>query len=252
MEELIEIINELSSSSAIELKEDDKKEISSRIKQIYSDTFRYSYSFLSAILEDKLPEEREQIEYNLRELLPYFDDDDEKSKKFYKLLDHVSLESMRLNRMAKVEYFSDEAAIQKQEVEKIYHEIEKKVSKLNKRVDHSYGQIVSILGIFTAIVLSCVFAFQFFQSSLNVLSDVNFYKVLFFCLIISFTIFNLVFMLLFVIGKLSGMSLAVNYNIGKAKHKNALNMLRVKYPYVFYFNVVIVLLSAAVYFLKCR
>ena len=141
MEELIEIINELSSSSAIELKEDDKKEISSRIKQIYSDTFRYSYSFLSAILEDKLPEEREQIEYNLRELLPYFDDDDEKSKKFYKLLDHVSLESMRLNRMAKVEYFSDEAAIQKQEVEKIYHEIEKKVSKLNKRVDHSYGSI---------------------------------------------------------------------------------------------------------------
>ena len=154
--------------------------------------------------------------------------------------------------MAKVEYDSGVTEISRQEVEDLYNEIKKKVNKLNKRVDSSYGQIVSILGIFTGIVLSCVFAMQLFQSSLSNLNYDNFYLILLLTLVVSFAAFNLVFMLLFVVGKLSGMSLSVNYNIGKAKHKNAINMLRIKYPYVFYFDIVIIGLAVLIYITKCR
>ena len=252
MDELLQIIDELSAPSSIELTEEQKVGFSVRIKKIYSNTFRHSYSDLSAKLEEKLPEEREQIEYNLREICPLFNEDDDRTAKFYKLLDHVSLESIRLNRMAKVEYYSGVTEISRQEVEDLYNEIKGKVNKLNRRVDSSYGQIVSILGIFTGIVLSCVFAMQLFQSSLSNLNYDNFYLILLLTLVVSFAAFNLVFMLLFVVGKLSGMSLSVNYNIGKAKHKNAINMLRIKYPYVFYFDIVIIGLAALIYITKCR
>lgn len=254
MDELLKIINELSAPSSIELTQENKENFYQRIKNIYSNvSFRYSYSELSAILEEKCPEEREQIEFNLREISYLFDDDDdEKIAKFYKLLDHISLESMRLNRMAKVEYFSSAAEQSRQEVNDLYAYIKGKVNQLNRRVDRSYGQIVSILGIFTGIVLSCVFALQLFQSSFSNLKEENFYFILLLVLVVTFALFNTIFMLLFVIGKLTGMTLAVNYNIGKARHKNAINMLRIKYPYVFYFNIVVVVLALLVYIFKCR
>lgn len=252
MNELLAFIDKLASTDSLELTDEKKKELSDELKGIYSSKFLYFYSILSSALEEKLPDEREQIEYNLRQLFSYFDEDDDCAVKFHKLYDHISLESIRLNRMSAVEYYSENAFTQRMEAEKLYSEMEKNANRLNRRINNSYSQIVSILGIFTGIVLSCVFAMQLFQSSLSNLTDTNFYKILLFCLIISFAIFNLVFMLLYVIGKLSGISLAVNYNIGVSKHRNAFNMLISKYPYVFYFDVAISLLAIVVYIFKCR
>lgn len=252
MEELLGLLKKLALPSNIELDNSSKQEFYRQFEKIYVEDFRHSYSEISVAMEEFCPEERDQVVENIKELSHLQNISNTFQKKIHKLYDHVSLEVVRLNRMAKVEYYSNMVDVQKENIENLYNELNKNVKSLNKRVNHSLGQIVAILGIFTGIVLSCVFAFQFFQGALSGLKDNNLHQLLLLSIVVGFAVFNIVFMLMFVVAKLAGMTIAVDYSYPKAYRRNAINTLRRKYPYVFYFDFFMIVCALIIYFFKCR
>lgn len=127
------------------------------------------YSQISQTIFSK-KSEFEQIE-NISEVISktatehcssILDESEELSRRFYKLIDHMRLASFQISEIA--EHFSSESEGMTTEIEnskrklkEIENELKLKgesVENLNKEITKIYTQFVSILGIFTAIVIS--------------------------------------------------------------------------------------------------
>lgn len=216
------------------------------------DEFRHSYARISEILESLHPDQQDSLsDYvaQIRDVCPKVLEDqgfplerrNEIQKKLFKLCDHVALECIRLGRMKRVEHIGINAAKALDSADEQLKAAEEKTAELGKRVTDYHAQSISILGIFSGLVVTVTGVLQFTSSGLQNLSDMNAGKIVLFVAVSFLFLFNVLFMLMYCISRIAGTSLASNCrnrNCSDCKHcKHQLKRLSTKYPYVFWFDV---------------
>lgn len=256
MEELLSLLEELakdidffSANEEQKLKELESKSESyySRFEKIYSDGFRHTYSQLSNFSEKKLKADtRIVLNDLLLVVVTYSVDKDESSdvsKSLLKLIDHLQLESVRLNRFEQIKEIESNFNENAKNVNAILDKSDDQLKNVEGRVGGLMQQIISIIGIFSGIVVAFTVSSSMFSGVFENINDLNIWRVLLTFDIFAMILFNLLFMLLFCVSKLSGRSIAVRENNGVVKKEKSLSDFLYRFPYVKWANIIFIILG---------
>lgn len=220
---------------------DAAREFLKRFDEVYADaSFRHSYSLLSRCLGTYQADERDSVPVVLArvvEVAAYREQTEENArvlKSLQKLLDHVELECLRLNRMDEIRNLAATSKSQQQEASKITQKVSEDAKLLETKVKGFHEQSITILGIFSAVVVGFMAEISLFTKGFETLTAENVCAVLFYCDVVGVIVFDTLFMLIFFVAKIAGFSLAVS----KHERKNGVWIVRTffNYPYVYCFN----------------
>ena len=220
---------------------------------IYEDPdFRHSYSMISSALSGYDPAQRDSIRPYLEEIVEFSEKQPDQvvvskiTKSLRKLEDHIELEVIRLNRMRQIEFLADQARNAQNESIALNKKTGNTVKQLENRVTGFHEQSITILGIFSAVVVGFMAELSMFTSGFNKLTSENLYTITFYSVAVGIIIFNTLFMLIFFIAEMSG------HSIGKkgVSARNWLCSTWHRYPYVYCFNIFAALFLIALAFLQ--
>ena len=194
---LKEYLFEMSVSS---MDETDVRRMAIKLKSLYTENFRHSYSdFFPIILEIAGEENKYNLEYltnnleSVRSLVEfsYVSGDKEFNTLYFpltKLSDHINLEVARYNYYSINEQKVGDLEIKNQGLQVELQNASEKLDKAVKTAGEIQTQYVTILGIFAAIILAFVGSFTFSTTLLDHIGESNIY-----CLVIIGAIIGLVF-----------------------------------------------------------
>lgn len=186
-----------------------------KLEVLYSEKFRHSYSeFFNLILDLGKDESGYDLTYlatNLMELTALLDSTMESkpnskrksfSKSLAKLSDHINLEIGRWNY-----YQSRDEKIQLTEMKiialnKETSEASKETKKLKRQLDNSQKEYISILGIFSSVVLTFTAGIAFSTSVLENIHQASVYRLVLGVLLIAFVLINVIFLLFHYVDKM--------------------------------------------------
>ncbi|MDT7931422.1 hypothetical protein [Clostridium perfringens] len=235
-----------------------------KFKEIYSCEYRHEYSKITEVLfqiEDS--EERAFLPEKIKDIGNSIEDEYVK-RRVLKLWDHINLENIRLEKLKKI---SEEANSAFTEVEKIKQEysdlkkladsVDSRIKEMNRDIDNSTSKSITILGIFSGIVMAFTGGLSFIASSLKSMNQVSIYRLVLVITLLSMAIFNIIFMLMYMIGRFTD-----SYIGGKCNCENRIEgcndkkkkCVVVRYPLLIWFNVlsVIIILTLSVIYLIDR
>lgn len=181
-QELRNFINSLASNIN---KNEKTKELVNAFYSLYADDWRHQYSEVTKyILDlnkeysfDELESILDQIVENLDYLKSYIDKDPDKNKLIIdKLIDHISLELIRLDYSSKV----DDSNVKR------HRELNRKTELIKDEIKTQRTQNITILGIFAAIVASFFTGLSIAVNSFSAISSVSAVKLTFLVLLIWF------------------------------------------------------------------
>lgn len=246
MTELLNILDDVKKYAVDEIDSepttDSARIILEKFDSVYKNAdFRHSYSILSRYLGNCAPDERDSIPTFLARVVELADirEPSNENKRILrsieKLLDHIELECVRLNRMDEVGYLANNAKNQQEKTVQIFEQVQKDTTELSDKVKGFHDQSITILGIFSAVVVGFMAEMSMFASGFDKLTEQNVYAVVFYTLVIGIVIFDTLFMLIFFVAKIAGFSLAVK----RHTETKGLWLMRTfkNYPYVYCFNI---------------
>lgn len=240
------------------------------VKDYYANNKRHKYSEVSSYLL-----ETDDIDYlleNLRKIqnrLGEHKENESLSLKVFKLIDHITLELNRtkyiktdfreLQAYKTAEALNSASMAMHQEMDKLRNEQSQKMDSevekfreeakvLKEKVEDSYSLFVSILGIFSAVVLVFFGGMTAFNALFTNMHNIGRFKLVFVTSLIGLVIFDLIFMFLYILAKLLKREIASATKEVDGKHMITRWLKRawVRYPYMLMFNlsmVVIMLMS---------
>ena len=243
-----EVIHKLSDATILS---DAKKrgELYTSLKYIYKGTgkdvdFHHYYSDIFIALV-KVREDGGEIEIvgdNLKKLYEYCltKADKELNDSVRKFLDHANLEIARINYVSQIDdkvQNIDKVEENIKRVSDVASSQEQKVNELKKSTDDSYSNFISILGIFSAIVLVFFGGSSIFGNVISSMYHTPAAKCILVCLVVGVIVFDIVFMFILFLSKLLGRSISsIDYD--PYYENNIFNKLKMKYPIVFYTNLI--------------
>jgi len=251
--------------SCVELSPQELSNFTKEICDIYSDDkFRHSYAEISLVIEKFSPDQRDVLSSHITKIRNEANSFLEQSgknrnqcaeikKRIFKLCDHVDLECLRIARIDRVEYIGKTATNELTAADGKLKETEERAEELEKRVSQYHDQSIAILGIFAGLVVTFSGVIQFVSSSLGNLSNTSAINITLFVSLSFFFLFNVIFLLMYCISKISGKSIASDCehrNCGNCRNcKTFFGRMKKKYPFVFWFNLVGTLLCGLLCFI---
>ena len=198
MEQLLDILKELIQpknlvESTKDVQPEKAKNYYEKMEAVYKDGFRHQYSKISSFLEENTSDTYTLLEIWLKALIEYGESIDSPiAGSVKKLEDHVELETIRLNRMKEVRLYGEKS-------KQISERIEELSKKTEDRVEKIHEQSISILSIFSAVVLAFMGGISFSSRILESMSEVSMFRLAVTILLLGFVLINMVFILLRVI-----------------------------------------------------
>lgn len=237
------------------LDEDNLNKYKIEFEEIYSDNYRHEYSQIThALFSIKDDEGRDFLSSKIKDIKDKIENEDIK-KSIYKLWDHINLENIRLEQLKKISNDANKAFTEVNNIKNKYNDLEKtweninkeakdvddKLKKMNEDIDNSTAKSITILGIFSGIVMAFTGGLSFIASSLEKMSEVSIYRLSFIIILLAMSIFNTVFMLMYAISRLTASYLGSNCNcdnIFEGCSDKKLKCIVVRYPLISYFNII--------------
>ena len=216
---LAEIISILSSDQEILSDENVVLQIIDKLKQVYTvdqtgkSAYRHEYSRIFGKmkeLKDSNPNCLEILGQNIGVVYEKIQKDPDINEEFFKcclkLYDHINLEIARMNYVDNItrEIQNSTSKLNqnikeiKDTSDSITNEIEdtkQEAKKLRSKLDKAQQETITILGIFSAVVLAFMGGMSFSSSVLESMYLSNVYKVSFICLLIGLVLVNLIYVL---------------------------------------------------------
>lgn len=262
---LVNLLKELSNGAIDECQ---CEAIAERFKNIYSGGFRHRYSVFHPLLQEIMASSdaeqgvSEFLTYNLNVISAYIENkyinngQGEHTKIYrpiYKLCDHINLEMTRIN----------EQRIQNNRLQDLYDKIgdaqselehaKKDAEKARRKVNKAQTDILAILSIFAAVILAFMGGMTFLGGAMSSISETRVYKFVIACCICGFIIFNTIFLLLYIVSKIIEKPIYArckSLDCTCGHRCCALNRVRKRLPYVFYFNICTLALLLSVVFVQ--
>ena len=197
-----------------------------KLIEIYQGGFRHSYSGIFGMIttidsEDKLSIEILQqniafIHENYQEwtLKREASVPEELLKSLNKLEDHINLDISRITYTKKIT----------EEMEEKSRATNSNLKIINKKAENMQKEHVTILGIFSSIVITFVAGMVFSSSVLNNIDKVSIYRLVFIMALIALMIFNLVYLLLDFIAKINNQRILTESQGKKPAIMGSINM----------------------------
>lgn len=230
------------------------KECWGKLCVIYKDPeFRHSYAIISSCMEGYNPDQLDSLPVYLGRVIVFAEtqgDSEEVrrvTKSVRKLLDHIELECVRLNRMSQVKHYADEAKRIQAAAMMLNQSTKEAGKRLDERVDGFHEQSITILGIFSAVVVGFMSGLSMFTSGFNKLTEIDLYVVCFYSVLVGIIVFDILFMLIFFIAKISGHSIARDVPVSD---RNWFFSTWHRYPYVYCFHLFAVAVLVILYVLQ--
>ncbi|MPM52438.1 hypothetical protein SDC9_99197 [bioreactor metagenome] len=240
---------------------DNIKKVSDDLRNYYDNKGRHLYSevstFLYKINEEDLDYVYNNIESVHKALIIYDEEHKTKyGKKILKLEDHIRLEILRAQHLNNVQNDNAGRLIRKiNSLSKKSNDYTKKFNGLNKQyesqrksIEGLNSEIISVIGIFSAIVITFFGGINFIESVLNSINKVSKYRLVFAILITGFVMFNTIFMLLNFISKLTGKNIRSscdnyideNKCAPNCKNRKNIKCIKLKHPTIYWVNAVFI------------
>ena len=230
------------------------------VTKIYTPEFRHSYYELSEFLEKESgPDERDLLSDKVDKLLEEINDKGDSlihvRKGLFKLADHLSLETMRLNRMENIKYLANDAKKKLIDTDDQRKEYVSKLDEVSRKINGFHGQSITILGIFAGIVLGFTSGIEVVETAINALANTNLRDAVTFTVVLGLILFNTFFMFMYMLGKISEKSVSVtcqsdNCNNCRKNCHVAIVKAWKKYPYVIMVNgILLIVLGLALFIL---
>lgn len=262
---------EIASEPSRHLKYDTFDEIIKIMLNYYSKhDFRHKYSQISRVIHNivnpKNPTKDnshilESINNNCDLLFMYFKDNfsgeyEEQPEiliRFNKLIDHITLEIVRLQYISQYnDLLVNNTELFNEASEKLRN-AQNAIEIANERTKNMYAQIISILGIFASIIIAFFGGFNYFTSVLNNIKCIPKFRLLSISSIIGFVVMNTIFGMLYFIAKLIDKDISAhciydvsdegcNNGCDKERKCCSISKLRKRLPYIFWVNVVLLLI----------
>lgn len=231
------------------------------LKALYTKSFRHSYSEFFPLITKEMAGENSKynLEYlsnNLESLRQYVEEDHTTRKhEFGKLFPHLTKLSDHINlEIARYQYYcQNERKIEDLEIrlKSTSIELNKATESLNKASEKAASlqtELIAVLSIFAAIVTLFSGSLSFISSALSGMINTPILKTTFYILLCGMVVFNSIFLLMYLVGKLTNRNIYANCesidctcNNGRPKC-GSVNRLRKRLPYIFWFNVVLIIL----------
>lgn len=238
---------------AINTKLDDKtlNIYKEKFKEIYSCDYRHEYSKITEVLfQIEGSEERAFLSGKIKDIGNSIEDKDLK-RRVLKLWDHINLENIRLEKLKKISNEANNAFEEVSKIKQKYSELEKladtvdsKIKDMDKDIDNSTSKSITILGIFSGIVMAFTGGLSFIASSLQNMSQVSIYRLVLVIILLSMSIFDIIFMFMYMIGRFTN-----SYIGGTCNCKNRIEGCKskknkcvvVRYPLLVWFNIICII-----------
>lgn len=230
----------------------DYEDVNDKFRHYYSEIF----SWLSLI--DKLPDETEGdlniLAENVRGLKEHYKAVNYKGDRLIniysqleKLYDHINLEISRIHYLEALQSDSesnlDQIRCSLNELNKTANEEFSKVNKMSRKVNNAYSEFVSILGIFSAIVLVFFGGTSLLGNAIEVLTKVSIYKSIISCTIVGLLIADIIFIFFALLAKI--LDRDISSRSPYWGEDSLLEKGRKRYPFIFYFNVLCIMIVSA-------
>lgn len=260
-----DILSELNSID--NANDEEVEKIICKFKEFYDTESRHLYSEVSAFLYSIKEDDLEYTYQNIDKVKSCFKEYDKENNSNYsnqilKLEDHIRLEIARFEYLKRVQAESTENIKAEslkleekiKESEKKLNELDKNIKKskykydtLKKSIDNLNSQIISVIGIFSAIVITFFGGINFLESVMNSIGKVSKYRFVFAVFLTGFVMFNTIFMLINFIAKLTDKNIRTEckyqneeVNCRQCK-KWILICVKTKHPTVFWVNILFIL-----------
>lgn len=256
------ILSNISEIQTYELTEDKKDELISELEYFYEKNQRHQYSDIAKYIYSNQNDLDEYLMSNLIELYVHCKNPNTKSK-IFKIIDHIKLETIRLQflegnnkrqiyqNMLNMENtlgrpfkkFTNEFYTFKEEMNGINEVVDTlgdKVERSESKLNNFNMQSITILGIFSGIVMAFFGGMSFFNEVLSNIDKVSIYRLSFITLLIGFILFNVFFFFMYYIARLVDKPIrneCIDENCNKCNKKcNLFKKLKKLYPISFYMN----------------
>lgn len=245
---------------------DDQSEIIRTIYEgfhsVYKDaSFRHSYSIISRHLGSYDGEQRDSIPIGLQAVALYSrkvcdspertSEDKRVDSSINKLLDHIELECIRLNRMDMVQHYSDQAHDLAEQAKVLNAETKKNAEEAQEKVAKNNEQSITFLGLFSAVIIGFLAEMSLFINGFENLTADNFKYIILYSCFAGMLTFDALFLLMYVIAKIAGTSFGVKCRYESCteceRHKTWITRAHCKYPYVVWFNTICVIAIIFIY-----
>lgn len=261
--ELTNLISELAKDTNLDIS--NLNRYKNKFENIYTDNYRHEYSEITKVLFSINDSEgRDYLSGKIKDIGNLIENEDIK-KRVLKLWDHINLENIRLAELKKISEDTNKAFTEVNEVkekysklEKQYSELEKhwnnidiqanavdkKLKKMDKDIDNSTSKSITILGIFSGIVMAFTGGLSFIASSLQNMNQVSIYRLILVITLISTAIFNIIFMLMYMIGRFTESYIGGKCNCDsrvEGCNDKKLRCVAIRYPLVVWFNIICLL-----------
>lgn len=266
--ELIKILKEMALSC---MDEDAIRTVAIKFKALYTDGFRHNYSeFFPLIVECSKDDNEYNLDYlsnNLQATRNLVEQDyvagEKEFKGLYKpllkLSDHLNLEIGRYNYYSISEQQVKDLETRNHALQSELKETTAKLGKATvqldeagKKVNSVQTELISVLSIFAAIVLTFSGSMSLLGNAFTGMQDTRFFKAVFFVLLCGFILCNTIFLMMYLVGKITGRNIYANCKSKDCSCKNdgspmccSITRVRKRLPYVFWLNLAIIFLMIA-------
>lgn len=229
---------------------------------VYKDaSFRHSYSIISRHLGSYDGEQRDSIPIGLQAVALYSrkvcdspdatSEDKRIDSSINKLLDHIELECIRLNRMDMVQHYSDQAHDLAEQAKILNEETKNNAKEAQLKVTKNNEQSITFLGLFSAVIIGFLAELSLFVKGFENLTAENFQYVILYSCFVGMLTFDALFLLMYVTAKIAGTSFGVKCRYESCteceRHKYWFARAHCKYPYVIWFNIFCIVVSIVIY-----
>lgn len=260
--ELFELLRELSKEaiSSAELEE----KIDS-LCAVYRGGFRHMYSRFYSLVNSLNHTEREILSSNLSGIFEktqeYIRSGKTENNDEYnciaKLFDHMNIEFSRVDEATR--HIVAEKALEKSIIDKEskVEEINDSIKRISDKYEKSMTDIISVLGIFSAIVMVFFGGFSYVSNAITALAVVSLVKASIICLIAGIVIINTIVAMIYMLAKITGrniLSICTKTSFrsceGCTVKCGLLHRIKRKMPYVFFINafITVLLIVLSIYY----
>lgn len=255
-EKLRILIEQLSKSQDVLKNKKSQNDYYMKVKGIYitktGENFRHFYNEIFSIITEIHNNDSTAIDIlgeNMRILYKYCMDknDTQIEEPISKLFDHVSLDIARIRYTNAIDrrleltgdtLLSQISSANKkiEEAENTYNAIKDNVEETSQKINHAYSEFVSILGIFSAIVLVFFGGTSIIGNIIEGMKETNIFITLIVACFAGTIIFDLLFMFIYFLAKLLDRNIAATTE--GVWWEPILVRVRIRYPIIFYTNII--------------
>ncbi|HBF6167117.1 TPA: hypothetical protein KOS52_003448, partial [Clostridioides difficile] len=216
------------------LKKIEKKEFDKISKiELTGDSIKYNFilEYIKKTTTDTRNNLRENTLIYIEEYSSEIDDN------LVHILNHILLE---VPRASELEYLKNEARRAKNNNDSIRTEIKnnkKTLAECQENISSAQSEFISILSIFAAVIIAFLGGMSLIGSALNNMDNVSKYRLIFVLLTIGFIMFNVIYMLLYIVSKLVHGKIYMEKKECKGcEDRKISNCLINRHPLLFYYN----------------